>query len=291
MNLVLPPILQRNAFLGRLSRAPWAAIAEAVARAGYVARGVVYLSVAAIALLAALGLSPHAQGALGAIEAWGEWPAGVALLWLIGLGLWGFTGWRALQAIFDVDRAGLEPGGLASRAGQAVSGLVYGSLAVSVFGIIDALHDLHDADDHEQMRTLVAHVLQLPAGEAVAMALGLFILASGVGNMVRAFVDHFARNLDCDRRIGRWAGTLARIGYFCRGLAFLPAGAFTLIAGWHARAGEAKGVGSALDAMKALPFGHLALGVVALGLAAFGVFALLEASFRSIRIEAAMRGD
>jgi len=168
--------------------------------------------------------------------------------------------------------------------------LVYGSLAVSVGGLIDALHDLHDSDA-EEMRSLVANLLALPAGEMVAMALGLFILASGAGNMVRAIVDHFGRDLDCDRDVARWAGVLARVGYFFRGLAFLPAGAFTLLAGWHARAGEAKGVGAALDAMKRLPFGHLALGVVALGLAAFGAFALLEASFRPIRIEAALRGD
>lgn len=290
MAAALHDLVRRNAFLGRLSRAPWAALAEAAARLGYVARGVVYLSVGAIALLAALRLTPHAAGALGALQAWGRWPAGVALFWLTGLGLWGFTGWRVLQAVFDVDHVGLEPSGLATRAGQAVSGLVYGSLAVSVFSLIDALHDLHDSDQAE-MRGLVETALDLPAGAAVVMALGLFILASGLGNMTRAVVDHFGRTLDCDPATGAWAGLLARIGYFCRGLAFLPAGGFTLAAGWHARAGEAKGVGAALDAMKALPFGHAALAVVALGLLAFGAFAILEAGFRPIRIEAALHGD
>ncbi|MGH6910330.1 MAG: hypothetical protein ACREEG_09100, partial [Phenylobacterium sp.] len=48
-----------------------AAIVEAGARFGYVARAAVYISVGGVALLAALGLAPHAVGAMGALQAWG----------------------------------------------------------------------------------------------------------------------------------------------------------------------------------------------------------------------------
>src|SRR5437868_4577716 len=85
----------------RFGKHPWIALLETAARLGYLARGAVYLSVGAFALLAALRLSPRAQGALGALEAWGDWPLSLALLWIVGLGLYGFAGWRALQAILD----------------------------------------------------------------------------------------------------------------------------------------------------------------------------------------------
>lgn len=264
-------------------RRPWAMAAELAARLGYFARGAVYLSVGAIGLLAAAGLSPHAEGALGALEAWGEWPAGLALLWLVGTGLYAFAGWRALQALFDADGQGRTPKALAARAGQAISGLVYGGLAVSTFGLIDALEDLHEADDQAKTRAFVEQALALPAGDWLVIGVGGFILACGIGNMARAVFDHFARTLRLHRRHAAWSGTLARIGYFGRGLALAPAGVLTIRAGLHARAAEASGVGGALEALRAQPFGEPALALVALGLVAFGLFGFVEAWNRPIR--------
>jgi len=255
----------------RFAHTPWGAVAELAARLGYVARGFVYISVGLIALLAVAGLTPRAQGALGALEAWGQWPPGIALLWLTGLGLYGFAGWRALQAVFDADRQGRTPKAWASRVGQAVSGILYGSLAVSVFGLL----------------AFVADMLTWPLGEALVLALGALILAAGVGNVVRAFVDHFGRGLKCDPRTAAWAGTLARVGYFGRGVAMLPAGAFMLAAGWHARASEAKSLGAALQTLHAQPAGDLVLSLIAAGLVAFGAFGFVEAWYRPIRPEAA----
>jgi len=51
--------------LARFRSAPWSGVAEAIARIGYVARGTVYLAVGLVALLAALGLTPHARGPHG----------------------------------------------------------------------------------------------------------------------------------------------------------------------------------------------------------------------------------
>src|SRR5436190_1354581 len=179
---LLPPARRFRALV-----APLARFIEGGARFGYAARGAVYVSVGVMALLAALRLSPHATGAIGAMRAWGAWPPGIALLWAAGLGLYAFAGWRALQALFDADRLGAKPAALA-----------------------------------------------------------------------------------------------ARVGYFARGLAMLLAGGLTLMAGWHARASEAYGVGGALEVLKAQRFGHPLLGVIALGLIAFGLFSFFKACLRRI---------
>lgn len=277
-------------FVRRLGDAPWAAVAELSARAGYVARGVVYVSVGAIAFLAAVGLTPEPKGAVGALEAWGDWPAGVALLWLTGLGLYAFAGWRALQAVFDADRQGLSWKAVGSRAGQAVSGALYAALAVSLFGLLDAIEDLREADDQAATRAAIEAALDLPHGDWLVDAAGLFVLAAGAGNILRAAFDHFCRDLDCPHDARWWAGVLARAGYFARGVAFLPAGALLLNAGLHARAEEATGVGGALAAIADQPFGHPILGLLALGLVAFGLFAFVEARFRPIRAPKALEG-
>jgi hypothetical protein len=265
-------------------RAPWATLAELAARAGYLARGAIYLSIGAIGLLAALDLTPRAKGAVGALEAWGDWPAGQFLLWLVGLGLYGFAGWRALQALFDVDRCGHTAKGWLARAGQAVSGVTYASLAVSVFGLLDAIEDLHEADDQAATRAAVAHALEMPWGEVLVAGVGLFVLAAGIASIVRAFGDHFGRALDCAPETRAWAGPLARFGYFGRGVALLPAGGLMVAAGLHARASEARGVGGALQILEAQPFGGPILGFTALGLVAFGLFAITEGWLRRMSI-------
>jgi hypothetical protein len=270
----------------RFAASPWAAAAEMAARLGYMARGVVYLSTGFIALLAVARLVPHTHSPIRALQAWAQWPLGVVLLWLTGLGLYGFAGWRALQAVLDADRQGTTPKAWASRVGQALSGLIYGSLAVSVFGVIDTLHDLRHAEV-EKTSERIAGVMAWPLGSALVITLGLFIVACGFGNAIRACVDNFGATLKCDPKAQVWAQRLARVGYFGRGLAMLPVGYFTLLAGWREHAAEAKGVGGALWAVHGVAGGDLVLAFVALGLVAFGAFAFVEAWCRPIRPEAA----
>ncbi|MBU1374465.1 MAG: DUF1206 domain-containing protein [Alphaproteobacteria bacterium] len=262
--------------------APLAHALEGAARLGYAARGAVYLSIGAIALMAAAGLAPRAVGAVEALEAWGEWPVGIALLWITGLGLYAFAGWRALQAVFDADRLGKTPAALGSRAGKAISGLLYGGLAVSVFGLLDAMEDLHEADDQAKTQAAVQNALAMPWGDVLVMAAGAAILAVGAANVVRAFRDHFTESLDCDDEAAGWTGSLARIGYAGRGLAMVPAGLVMLSAGWHARASDARGLGGALDLLKDQPLGPALLAMIALGLIAFGAFGFLKAGLRRI---------
>jgi hypothetical protein len=271
---------------GRFAASPWGAVAELAARLGYMARGVVYLSTGVIALLAVAGLAPHTRSPIGALEAWSHWRLGVWLLWLTGLGLYGFAGWRALQSVFDADHQGTTPKAWASRVGQALSGVIYGSLAVSIFGVIDTLHDLRRAE-LEKTSERVAGVMAWPLGSALVIALGLFIVACGLGNAIRAFVDDFGGTLKCDDKTRRWAKRIAQVGYFGRGVAMLPVGYFMLRAGWRERAAEARGVGGALWAVHGLTGGDVVLTLVALGLVAFGAFAFVEAAYRPIRPERA----
>lgn len=265
-------------------QAPWPALAELACRAGYLARGFIYLSIGGMAVLAALDLTPRAQGSRGALEAWAHWPFGVVLLWLTGLGLYAFAGWRLLQSVFDADRQGTSLRAIGSRIGQAISGVVYGALAVSVFGLIDALEDLTESDDQAKTRQAVAAVLALPGGELLIAAAGLFILGAGVGNIVQVFGRDFCKPLACDETVRTWAPWVGRAGYLGRGVAFLPVGALMLAAGIKARSEQASGMGGALQLLEGQPFGDALLTLVALGLVAFGIFAFIEARYRRMAV-------
>jgi hypothetical protein len=261
---------------------PLATLVEAGARLGYAARGAVYVSVGAIALLAALGLTPRAVGVVGALEAWGDWPVGVVLLWVIGLGLYAFAAWRGLQAIFDADRLGSSPSAILGRVGKGFSGVTQIALAISVFGLLDAIEDLREVDDQAATRAFVEQALAQPLGDLLIVAGGLFVAGLGVADMVRAPGGRFAADLECRGVTARWANRTARLGYAGRGFAMLLLGAVTALAGWHARSAEAGGLGAALESLKDLPLGEVVLAATALGLIAFGAFNFLKAVFRRI---------
>lgn len=255
---------------------------EAAARLGYLSRGAVYLSVGAIALLRALGRTPHARGGIGALRAWADWPVGVGLLWLTGLGLCGFAAWRALQSVVDIERVGRSPKAIAGRMGKAVSGLLYGTLGYETLKLLDTFRDLPRGDDQADTVASVNGLLALPFGRTIVMTAGGLLLLAGLGNMIRAGVDHFTQSLDCHPAWKRPIGWLARAGYFARGVAFVPAGYFTMVAGWDSQPHEAVSIGRALDLTLALPFGRGLLALQAVGLVAFGLFGVSKAIYRRV---------
>ena len=275
---------------GLLDRLPWrrrkpskpALALEWAARAGYASRGFVYLSIGGLAASAAVELAHSPAGARGAIAALAEWPLGQVWAALVAVGLIGFAIWRGLQSVFDADRQGSSPLALASRAGQAISGLVYGALAWSTLELLDELEDFGEADEAQSARRTAGELMDLPFGQWLLLIVGLFVLGVGVAGLVQAFRTDFGKRLGCDPGTRRWACRIGRVGYGMRGLAFLPLG-FTLArAGWDARASEARNLGGALQAIEAQPFGSAVLFAAGLGLDAFGLYAVLEALWRRI---------
>jgi uncharacterized membrane protein YidH (DUF202 family) len=269
--------------LKRAKRLDVAAIVELASRLGYTARGLVYLGLGSLVLMAALDLTPRAHGAKGLLQAWAAWPLGWLLIGGIGVGLAGFALWRFLQAAFDADRHGRSPKAWAVRAGQAVSGLVYGGLAFSAFELLDELEDVGELDEEQSIHHTAGTILDLPYGDSLLIGAGLIVVAFGIGNVVQGLMQDFSKRLECDDRLCRVVVPLAKAGYGARGLASLPLGVFLVLAGIQARAGEARSWGGALQAVEHQPFGASALCVVALGLIAFGLFGLIEARYRRIR--------
>lgn len=256
---------------------------ELAARFGYGARGFVYLSAGLIILLSSANLVEGAVGTRGAIAWLGIQPLGRAWLFLLGLGLSAFVGWRVMQAVFDADHEGRSWEGVNTRISQAFSGLGYGFLAISAFSLLihtppdPALAEAQDGIDQAR------RVLSLPLGNWLLVGVGLCIGGVGVANVVRAWREDFTEYLACSVDLCRRVAPLARMGYMARGLAWLPLAALVIAAGLHAEATQVTGFGGALDAVDRQVAGPWLLGAGALGFIAFGVFSFIEARFRRIR--------
>jgi len=258
----------------------------AAARLGYAARGFVYLSVGVLALMAALELRASATGSRGSMAALARAPLGEMWLIMLGAGLFCFAFWRAMQAFLDADRLGRRPKAVMQRAAQALSGLIYGALAMSVLELVDELGDLGEPDEAAEASQQAAQLMSLPYGQGLLMALGLFVVGAGIGNMVHGLEKRFHSDLDCSQTLRRWAKPTGRAGYLARGAAFALTGVYLVRAAFAARASEAKDMGAALQALESQPFGSALLVVIGAGLVAFGIFGLVEARYRVLRLPA-----
>jgi hypothetical protein len=259
------------------------AVFEALARFGYGARGFVYVSIGVILMLTAHDLTSQTAGSTGVVETLARQPLGRLWLAALGVGLWAFVLWRVLQSVFDADNEGRDLKAIGKRAGQAVSGLVYGLLASTVLEVLDEVFANPTSEDVAENQEKARALMELPFGQAMLIGVGLVILGVGIGNVVRGFRSDFARDLACSERVCKRVVPLAHIGYVARGLAYLPLAGLVMLAGFRDRAGEITSFGGALEAVETLPAGPWLLSATALGLMAFGVYAFVEGRFRRIR--------
>lgn len=259
------------------------AFAETAARVGYGARGFVYVSIGALALLSAFDLGGRLMGTQGVAFWLAQQPFGRVWLVALGLGLWAFVGWRILQSVFDADREGRSARALVTRAGQALSGLFYGLLAAGVFELLDEVGSRMGAEDVAENREKAAILLALPFGDLMLMTVAAVIAGVGVGNVVKGLRSDFADTLACSPKWCRRLSRLAQAGYVARGVAYMPLAILIGLAGWHARAAEVTGMAGSFQALRDQPGGPVLLALCAAGLVAFGGFAFVEARFRRIR--------
>src|SRR4051794_19792419 len=105
-------------------------------RAGYAAKGIVYVTMGMLAARAAMGAGGRATDSRGALHAMGDGPVGATAHVVIGVGLLRYLTWRLVAAITDAEGKRDEPTKLAVRAAQAARGLAYGALGVQALRLL-----------------------------------------------------------------------------------------------------------------------------------------------------------
>lgn len=252
---------------------------ECVARAGYAARGLLYLLVGALSLMAAFELRDTTLGARGALTALGRWPAGPVWLFVVGLGLIALMAWRLAQAVFDTEGKGASLAGLARRFGQAISGLGYGALGYSAVDLSDNLGDLLPGQSSHEF---VVRILGTAFGSELLLGAGSVVLVVAFGYASKALSHGPGWNLTCEGRVRRCAVLIGRVGYLARSSVLLLLGIFAIQAAFTPDAVQAVSLGRVLQSLEAQPSSFLALAAMGLGLGAYGAFNLIEARYRCI---------
>ena len=257
---------------------PWI---EGMARLGYAAYGVVYVLVGVLSVRAASGGGGKTAGQEGALQTILLAPLGRALLGLVALGLLGYAAWRLFQGVLDPDGEGKGAKGLIKRADHLVNGLFHAALAVSVGRVALGSGGGGGGGPDDWTATL----LQQPLGRGLVGSVGAVVFAVGLFQFYRAYDAKFMQKLkpgEMSPREREWTRRAGRLGHAARGVVFMVIGAFLAQAALQSDPDEARGLGGALSALAAQPFGPYLLGLVACGLVAFGIFMFVVARYRRI---------
>lgn len=264
----------------RAAAHPWV---EKLARFGFAAKGFVYFVVGLLAAQAALGVGGRTTDTSGALNTIVSQPFGKFLLALVTVGLVGYALWRFVELIFDPEHSGerTEAKHIAQRIGYGFSAIAYSGLALTAVRLI--MGNASSSGDSTQDWT--ARFMAQPFGRWLVGLAGVVVVAVGLSYLYQAYKAKFQRHFnlhqmgDTERRWVKWLG---QFGIAARGVVFSIIGLFLLLAALRQNANEARGLGGALAALAAQPFGPWLLGIVALGLIAYSLYSLIEARYRQI---------
>ena len=251
---------------------------EWAARLGYASRGLVYVLLGGLAVLAAFGAGGGTSGKQGVLVTVLTQPLGWIWLSLIAVGLGFFAGWRLVESITDADRRGTNPKEIAVRATHFGSGLLY--LGLSAFAVSLAWGWAAAGEDGQAAKDWTAWLMSKPFGSWLVILAGFGFAGVGLGFLWKGWQGKFKKLADDGSM--RWLIATGRVGYASRGIVYLLIGSFLVLAGWHNNPQEAEGLGGALSSLQQQPYGWILLGLTALGLVAYGAFGIAEAVYRRI---------
>ena len=244
---------------------------ETFARAGFAARGIVYLLLGYFAWTTGGG-----EATTTVMDRLHDMPLGTLMLFLIAFGLFGYGLFRIWGAWSDNKGKGDDAKGLFGRTGPALSGIAH--LLLTMIAVKIAL-DIGQNGGGGGERAMADSTMELPGGTILVAAAGLLGIAAGIGNFYKAWTCEFMSDLASGTpQLARVAG---RAGYAARGTVFGLIGwqILSLAIGWSDRQ---LGMESALLQLRSRDW---LFPLVAIGLGAFGIFSLIMARYARIRKE------
>lgn len=253
---------------------------EGIARAGYMAKGVVYLLVGILAATAAFqGGTP--QGNKGALQSLLDQPFGKFALGLVGFGLLGYAAWKFVQAYQDTEHKGSDASGLVQRGGYILSGLAHVSIAVFC---AQSVMSGGTSGGGSNAQTATASVMNQPFGQWMVGLAGLVLIAFGLFRLSTAWNQSFKSKFHLEQMSRQEKEVAVKAGIFgiaARAVVFGITGFFLIQAALTANPEQA---GTTQQVLKLVEQqGTWYLAVLAFGLIAYAVFQGFMARYRHIK--------
>jgi H+/Cl- antiporter ClcA len=246
------------------------------ARAGLVARGLLWLVVGLLAANLALGGGGRAdkQGALAAIR---DQPFGKVLLVVLAAAFAAHAAFRLLEGTVGRRDEQDERKRWLKRAWSLCRVGIYGFLAGSTITFL-----LHGGGSQSAKRP-TADAMGLPGGRWIVGLVGAGVVAVGLVMAFKGVRQDFTDKLRLPggsmRTVVERTGTVGLAG---RGLVYALVGSFLVEAAWTYDPDKAKGLDEGLRSLAGDPLGEVLLSLAVAGMLAFALWSFLEARYRDL---------
>ena len=255
---------------------------EHLARLGYASKSAIYAIVGALAALTAFNRGGQITDTSGALRVVLNQPFGRVLLMLLAIGLCGYAVWRLLDAVADPDRDGTGPGGITTRIGNAIRGLIYGALGIEAIRLLRGMRGSRG----DEAESWTARLLDLPFGNAIVIVAGAIAVGYAISEIIKGVRGTHDRKLDwgcvpADARLA--VQRICRFGVATRGGLLATLGMFLVRAGASADPNQAAGSRESLLRLAGVFEGRWFLAVIAVGVIAYAIDQGVHAGCRRIR--------
>lgn len=249
-------------------------VVQHLAKMGYAARGVVYLTIGGLALLTAFGSGGKTSTSKGAMVEIYQQPFGTVMLALLVVGLVGYSVWRSIQSIYDVDQHGTSIKGVGVRGALLLSAIAHLSLAYTGIKFL-----LGSSDGGSSKASYISDgtmwLVVFGAGAA-------FCFIAGIAHIYKGWTTRFRKYMQIPNDKASFIVPVCRVGLIARGVAWVILAAIFVQSALGANNGDIKNMSDVLETVRSANAGQYVLALLAAGLFAFGLYSVSEAFYRKV---------
>lgn len=252
-----------------------------VAKAGFVAKGLVYCLLGMLTFMAAFninGQSTKSTDKDGVFDFLYKQTGGQVILAFLALGLVCYCLWRVVEALGkqDIDKKSKE---YSKRFRYIFSAFVYGALAYRIIKkLISGISSNNDGGGSKQ--NMARELLTKPYGQILVGIAAAIFLGVGIYQIYYGYSEKYKNHVDKTVETAKEAMlTAGKMGYIARGIVWLLLAWLFVKAAINANANNAGNTAKAFDFLKDVAYGPYLLAAVGFGLLCYGVFNFVRARY------------
>lgn len=242
---------------------------EAIRKSGIITKGIIYFLVGILTLLSALDMGGKVSGKNEVISFLKEQTFGNILLVIIAVGLAFYAFWRLYSAFLDGKNEGSDKTGILKRIGYFFSGLIYGSLSVSIISSI-----ISRASNSTSKESATEMLINNEGGIWILYVLAIVLLGVGFYQFYKGYSYKFLD--DINKRGNVESESLLRksglFGHIARGISFAIFGFFVYKAANEKNAEAIKGIQEMFSFLREFSWGNILMGLMAVGFILYGIY-------------------
>lgn len=249
-----------------------------LARAGFVARGLVYLIIAVLAVKLAIGERGTTANQQEALRTIAEQPFGKVLLVLVAVGLGGYALWMLVRAAIGHGVEQEDSG--QDRIAAAASAVAYGVLCFTAVEVIAG-----SGAGGGATKEATGGVLGWPAGPVLVAIAGAVLIGVALYQAYKGLARKFteeAKTGEMSPGVRKSYTALGVFGYVARAVVFALIGYGLIRAAIAYDPKNAVGLDGALHDLTEASYGPALLLVVAGGLAGFAIYSIADARYHRV---------